>query len=150
MKSLRNEQCRQELTARLNKLSPDAKAAWGKMTVEQMLSHLVQSGDLPFESTVPDRSNWMSRNVIKPLVFYVLPIPKEVPTSPEIDQQENGRAPQGFEADKAMVIESFQKLGEIATDHKCLNHPFFGPMSAKQWCRLGYKHADHHLRQFGV
>ena len=150
MKSLRNEQCREELAARLNKLSPDAKAAWGKMSVEQMLSHLVQSGELPFESTVPDRSNWMSRNVIKPLVFYVLPIPKEVPTSAEIDQQQDGRRPEGFEIDRAKVIESFQKLGETPADQKCLDHPFFGRMSANQWCRLGYKHADHHLRQFGV
>lgn len=150
MKSLRNEQCREELIKRINSLSPDAKAAWGKMNVEQMLSHLVQSGDLPFESTVPDRSNWMSRNVIKPLAFYLLPMPKEVPTSPQIDQQQDGRPPLGFETDRALVIESLHKVGSIAKDQKCLDHPFFGPMSANDWCLLGYKHVDHHLKQFGA
>lgn len=150
MKSIRNEQCREELISRINSLSPDAKAAWGRMTVDQMLSHLVQSGELPFQSSVPDASTWMSRTVIKPLAFYLLPIPKEVPTSPEIDQQQNGRPPQGFETDKVQAIELLNKLGTVAPDFKCLDHPFFGKMSAKEWGLLAYKHADHHLRQFGA
>jgi hypothetical protein len=29
-------------------------------------------------------------------------------------------------------------------------HPIFGALSARDWLRWGYLHADHHLRQFGV
>ncbi len=29
-------------------------------------------------------------------------------------------------------------------------HPFFGPMTREQVGHLAYKHADHHLRQFGA
>jgi hypothetical protein len=29
------------------------------------------------------------------------------------------------------------------------SHPMFGGMTAKDWMRWGYLHADHHLRQFG-
>ena len=29
-------------------------------------------------------------------------------------------------------------------------HPFFGRLSRRSWGVLGYKHLDHHLRQFGV
>ncbi len=29
-------------------------------------------------------------------------------------------------------------------------HPFFGSMTRSSWGVLGYKHFDHHLRQFGV
>ena len=150
MKSLRNEQCCEELIGRINTLSPDAKPAWGRMSVEQMLSHLVQAGELPFESSVGDRSSFMSRNVIKHLVLSVVPITKEVPTSPDMDQQQNGRPPEGCEVDRAKAIESIHKLGKLPLEQKCLDHPFFGPMSVKQWCRLAYKHTDHHLRQFGA
>jgi hypothetical protein len=150
MKNVRDEKCREELVRRVNALTPDSKPAWGRMSVEQMLSHLVQSGELPFDASVSDRSSFMSRHVIKHLVLTAVPIPKEVPTSPEIDQQQGGRPPQGFEIDKLNAIESFHKLGVLSLDHKCLSHPFFGKMSVKQWCRLAYKHADHHLRQFGV
>lgn len=28
-------------------------------------------------------------------------------------------------------------------------HSFFGPLTPEEWALLGYKHLDHHLRQFG-
>lgn len=120
------------------------------MNVGQMLSHLVQSNEMPFVSCVPDESNWFSRTLLKPLVLYVLPVPKEVKTPAPLDQQQDGRKPVGFDVDKKSVIELIEKLGTIKTDHECLAHPFFGAMSAKQWAVMAHKHIDHHLRQFGV
>jgi hypothetical protein len=29
-------------------------------------------------------------------------------------------------------------------------HPILGRLSRGQWMRWGYRHMDHHLRQFGV
>jgi len=29
-------------------------------------------------------------------------------------------------------------------------HPLFGPMTWRQWGVATYKHADHHLKQFGA
>ena len=150
MKSLRDEKCRRALIDRINNLRPETKALWGRMSVEQMLSHLVQAGELPFVASVPDRSGFMSRNVIKPLMLYFLPMPKEIQTSPQMDQQQEGRRPAGFDIDKAGLIEEIQKLGTLRTDHDCLPHPFFGKMSVKQWCVISHKHIDHHLRQFGA
>jgi hypothetical protein len=150
MKTIRDEKCRGDLIARLDKLTGEEKPGWGMMSVEQMLSHLVQTGDLPFESSVPDQSNFMSRNVIKPLMLYLLPMPKEIKTSPQMDQQQEGRKPLGFAVDKPKVVGSIERLGTLPLDHDCLGHPFFGKMSTGQWCVLAYKHIDHHLRQFGA
>ena len=149
MKTLRDEKCRAALIERLNKLSPESKAVWGRMNVDQMMSHLVQSGELPFVATVPDRSSLFSR-VMKPLVLYLLPKPKEIKTSAEIDQQQDGRKPEGLDADRTRVIQEIDRLGTLHVDHECLYHPFFGKLSAKEWAVLGHKHIDHHLRQFGV
>lgn len=150
MPTIRNETDRTKLIERLNKLTGDETPVWGKMNVNQMMSHLVQGGELPFEASVPDRSTFMSRTIIKPLILYVLPMPKEVKISAEMDQQQKGRKPLGFETDRALLIESMKKLGELSIDHKCLDHPFFGKMSAKDWANIAYKHIDHHLKQFGV
>ncbi len=150
MPTLRNETDRTKLIERLNKLSGDEAPLWGKMTAEQMMSHLVQGGELPFEPSVPDRSTFMSRTFIKPLILHVLPMPKEVKVSAEMDQQADGRKPLGFDTDRSLLIESMKKLGELSVDHKCLDHPFFGKMSAKDWANIAYKHIDHHLKQFGV
>ena len=120
------------------------------MSVEQMLSHLVQAHDLPFNSDIPDMSSFFSRTLIKPLVLYVLPMPKEIETSARMDQQREGRKALGFETDKKLVIESVGRVGTLPADHDCSYHPFFGKMSAKDWGLIAHKHMDHHLRQFGV
>jgi hypothetical protein len=120
------------------------------MNVEQMLSHLVHSGELPFVASVPERSSFLSRRLVKPLVLYLLPMPKEIKTSAEMDQEQQGRPPLGFEEDRRNLIESINKIGELPEHHDCLAHPFFGKMSARQWALIGHKHIDHHLRQFGV
>ena len=150
MKSIRDEKCRAELLDRLNKVTPEAKALWGRMSVEQMMSHLVQAGELPFNSDIPDISTFMSRTFIKALVLYVLPMPKEVKTSAPMDQQQDGRKPLGFEIDKAKTIELLNQIGTLPSDQECSYHPFFGKMSVKEWGLIAHKHTDHHLRQFGV
>lgn len=149
MKTLRNKNDRSALIERLEQLGGDETPVWGKMTAPQMMSHLVQAGEMPFVSSVPDRSGFMSRTFIKPLILYVLPMPKEVKTSPEMNQQEKGRKPGEFTADRNLLIKSMEKLGELPLDFKCLGHPFFGKMSAKEWAGLAHNHIDHHLRQFG-
>lgn len=150
MPTIRDENTRSMLIGRISKLTGGETPLWGKMTAEQMMSHLVQAGDLPFEASVPDRSTFMGRTIIKPLILYVLPMPKEVKISPEMNQQEKGRPPQGFDIDRELLYTSLEKLGTLPTDHKCLEHPFFGKMSAKEWAVIAYKHIDHHLKQFGV
>lgn len=150
MKTIRDHTKKEELVRRLNSLSGDERPVWGKMSLEQMMSHLVQACELPFISSVPDRSDLLSRTLIKSLVLYVLPMPKEVKVSPEMDQQAKGRPPGGFAADRQKVIEEIDRIASLPIDHQCLGHPFFGKMSVKEWGVIVYKHTDHHLKQFGV
>ncbi|MBK8465425.1 MAG: DUF1569 domain-containing protein [Chloracidobacterium sp.] len=150
MPTIRNQTERTKLIERLNKLTGEEKAAWGKMNVNQMVSHLVQAGDLPFSASLSDKSTFFSRTFIKPLILYVLPMPKEVKTSPEMNQQESGRKPLEFDVDKGLVIDLINRLGDLPVDHDCKYHPFFGKMNAKEWAVIAYKHIDHHLKQFGV
>jgi len=150
MRSIRNQAERDQLVRRLNKLTGDERPLWGKMTCDQMLSHLVQGAELPFEASVPERSTFVFRNLMKPLVLYVLPIPKDVKVSPEMNQQEKGRPPQGLTLDREILTEMMARVGTLPADHDCLNHPMFGKMNAKEWGLLIYKHTDHHLKQFGV
>ncbi len=150
MKTVRNEDLRNDLIRRLNELDRAAKPQWGKMNVEQMMSHLAQTAEWPFvHSGLPDRSNLFTRTIVKPLVIYVLPMPKEVKLPAQADQLEGGRPPQGLEADRELVIEALHKLGTCSESHDCREHPFFGKLTAKQWALIAHKHIDHHLRQFG-
>src|SRR5688500_12020272 len=105
MKTIRNDGERSALIERISKLRGDETPSWGKMTVNQMISHFVQAGEMPFEAKLPDNSTFASRKLIRPLILYVLPMPKEVNTSPEMNQQENGRPPQDFDADRKLVVD---------------------------------------------
>ena len=150
MSTLRNETARNKLIQRLKNLRGDEQPSWGKMSLDQMLSHLVQASEMPFTSSVAEHSNVLTRTVIKPLILYVLPMPKEVKVSAELDQRQKGRKPLGHIEDRELVISLIHKLGTLPDSYKCLNHPFFGEMSAKEWARIAHKHIDHHLKQFGV
>lgn len=120
------------------------------MSVNQMMSHLVQAGELPFSVSLPDKSNLFSRILIKPLILYVLPMPKDVKTSPEFNQRQNGQKPLEFDVDKALVIDSINKIADLPIGQDCKHHPFFGKMTAKEWAVIAHKHISHHLKQFGV
>jgi hypothetical protein len=150
MKTIRNENCRNELIRRFNELDREAQALWGKMNVDQMLSHLVQTAEWPFVRSVPDRSNMFLRTIVKPLVIYVLPMPKEVKLPTQVDQLQDGRRPQGFEEDRELVVEALHRLGTLPKTQDCREHPYFGKLTAKQWALIAHKHVDHHLRQFGA
>ena len=77
-RSLSDASARQELVDRLDRLFPEAKPLWGKMTAPQMLAHL---------------ADWM------------------------------------------LMAKGALKAAR---------------MTPKAWYVLGYRHMDHHLRQFGV
>jgi hypothetical protein len=48
------------------------------------------------------------------------------------------------------IDETIGKMEAVASGPRWqTSHPMFGKMSAKDWMRWGYLHADHHLRQFG-
>lgn len=150
MKTIRNETDKRNLLTRLHKLTVNEKALWGKMNVNQMVSHLVQACEMPFGHKLGDKGNFITKNIVKPLVLYVLPMPKEVKTSPEMSQVENGRKPEEFTNDLKKVFELINKIAALPENFQGDIHPVFGKLNAKEWALIAHKHTDHHLRQFGL
>jgi hypothetical protein len=145
------------LERRFSQLRPDTPARWGQFTAPQMLSHVIQSLGMMAGSVemAPSPSPWIVRNwPLKHLLIYVLPFPKGLPTSPEL----LARASMPVESAQAAwsseigvlrhTLESLVVRGQ--GDVKWPDHVAFGPMSARQWGVLQYRHLDHHLRQFGL
>jgi len=149
--SLFNENKCGEIVNRINKLSPESKALWGKMNVNQMLCHLADALKMAInEREVADKSSFAARVFLKPLVLYVLPIPKNVPTAREIDQMQDGTPPVDFEADKKDLLVCIEKMCALQEDFAWAAHAKFGSMNRREWGLLAHKHIDHHLKQFGV
>ncbi len=72
--------------------------------------------------------------------------PKGVPTRPEVEQGKGGSPPVDFGQDLASLKSNVSRFCAASPR---LAHPIFGEMTADDWMRWGYLHADHHLRQFG-
>jgi hypothetical protein len=85
MKTIFNPRDHLELHERVQRLTTTQAAQWGKMTPLQMVAHLsdslrMASGELEAApKKVPLRFA-----PLKQLVLYLLPIPKGVPSSPEL------------------------------------------------------------------
>jgi Protein of unknown function (DUF1569) len=142
---------RGEIIARLNRLTPESKALWGKMNAGEMLCHCLDGSKMSLGEIPPtDRSNFLTRNFVKYLVVYVIPIPKDAPAAPEINPHKSGTKPQDFERERGLLIEEINNFANLKHEDFKGRHHVFGKMTANQWGRLGYKHLDHHLKQFGL
>jgi hypothetical protein len=68
--------------------------------------------------------------------------------SPTSDQMKFDSKAIDVERQKQEWIKRINAYAEIKNLE--IVHPFFGPMKKEQIGQLAYKHADHHLRQFGA
>ena len=152
MKTLACERDRTELLLRLKALQLTSPRRWGRMSVHQMVCHVADSfrmclGEMPVRLAVTP----LTRTILKWWAIEVpLPWPPGIRTRPEVDQLRGGGSkPVDFARD---VAELERLVGQITapevTFARC--HPLFGPMTNATWLRWGYRHMDHHLRQFGV
>ena len=131
----------------MNRITPEMKPLWGKFTAPQMLAHCndwmrMIRGELP---TAP-RPSKLNRWPIKQLAIYWMPWPKGVPTAKELLD----RPPDNWPAERDELCRSLEEIESVGANGKFPEHPAFGNMSRSAWGVLGYRHTDHHLRQFGV
>ncbi len=149
--NLFNATKRAELIARVNLLTPESKALWGKMSVGEMLCHCLDGSKMALGEIPPtDRSNIFTRSIVKFLVVYVIPIPKGAPAPPEINPHKKGTKPQDFEKERQLLIDDINNFANLQANDFKGKHHVFGKLTHHQWSRLGYKHINHHLKQFGV
>ena len=140
-----------ELKSRLAALRPDRRGQWGRMTAHQAVCHLSDSfaavlGDRP----LPPRPVDLRRRLMRFVAFTLpMPWPKGVPTSPAVDAEKDGTAPEDFAGDVERLAELLDRF--VATDGRSLEpHYAWGDLSRGEWGRYGYRHVDHHLRQSGA
>ena len=148
MRSILNEPDRAEISRRVRSLSSSSTRRWGSMDVVSMLQHLTLSARMTLgELTVPSSNKRAFQMFpLKHLIIHVLPFPKSAPTAPELKPG----AAASFEDERAALLELLERIGTGPTDGSGPAHPLFGPMTWREWGVTTYKHADHHLRQFGV
>jgi hypothetical protein len=127
VKNLFDTTIKLEIINRIDKLTPDSKAVWGKMNVAQMLAHVQKPIGIALGTHQPKGS------------FLLRLIDPTFITTGTIKD---------FEKEKAVLLELVNRFTEenITKDQ----HPIFGKLTKENWSKATWKHLDHHLKQFGV
>ena len=147
IKNLFDASVKQDIINRINKLTRDSKALWGKMTVGQMLAHCQKPIGVA-EGTHKLKRTFIGK-LLGPLVKSILyndkPFKRELPTDKSFIMTGTEKE---FEKEKSTLLEminNFTEQNMVDTPH-----PFFGKLTNEQWSNGMWKHLDHHLQQFGV
>ena len=147
VKNLFDSAVKAEIIVRINKLTPESKALWGKMNVSQMLAHL----QVPIG--VADGTQKLKRTlfgkIVGPMVKQTLyndkPFKRNLPTDPSFVMVKSEK---DFETEKQKLLSVVSNFSEAAIVNE--THTFFGKLTKEQWSKGTWKHLDHHLQQFGV
>jgi hypothetical protein len=149
MNSIFDKVSNETIIARINQLSPESKAIWGKMNAAQMCKHCTLANDVAFgkQDLKINFAVKLLGKLLKKKVFYGGEMGKNSPTAKEFiitDALE-------LETAKTDLIQNFSRFAaEGKSSIQTMNHPFWGKMTYEDWDALIWKHTDHHLRQFGV
>lgn len=149
MKTIFDASAREGLIARIAGIDGSSKARWGKMNPYQMVKHCIIFDEWVLGENAPRyRQSFLGLIFGKVALKSTLkddgPMKRNVPTLEEFKVREKLG---DMELEKAKWIGLFSKYGHFSNPD--FIHDFFGRMTQEQIGLLAYKHADHHLRQFG-
>ncbi len=150
MKSLFNTEAYKEIENRINSLSPQSSAQWGKMNTEQMLVHC----QMPIEIAMGKRKPSDKPGILKKLLFSVFkstlyndkPWKQNLPTAKDFIITEE----KDLQKERENLLALVNEFHTLKDKTQWEPHPFFGKLTPEQWGKSQYKHLDHHLKQFGV
>jgi Protein of unknown function (DUF1569) len=145
MKTIFDQATREALIKRVNTLSDNSTAQWGKMNCYQMIKHcrmweeMIQ-GQKSYKQVFIGRL--FGKMVLKSVLKDESPLRRSSPTHPEFRVKESG----DVLSERAKWIAAIEEYANFSNPG--FVHPFFGKMNQEQIGYLVYKHIDHHLRQF--
>ncbi|HSU28291.1 MAG TPA: hypothetical protein VLJ68_07915 [Chitinophagaceae bacterium] len=145
---------RTKLITCLQRLDPATPARWGKMNVQQMIEHYSReavrnaNGRLKVETivTAPENLGKMREFMMSEKPF------RENTVNPLMEKEPPALYFNTVQAAIGALQQELNYFFEVyeAQPNMVIRNPFFGDLNFEQNVQLLYKHALHHLRQFGV
>jgi hypothetical protein len=149
MNSLFSKEYAEEMIRRVEQLTPESQAQWGKMNVVQMLAHCSCTMEVARDQKHLKRL-FIGRvlgGLMRKHFYNDTPVKKNSPTHPYFIRVEELE----FQSEQERLINHLRAF-HTGGPEKCTKqqHAFFGKLTDDQWGMGMYKHTDHHLQQFGV
>jgi hypothetical protein len=147
MKTVFEQETRNELIRRIQSLQENSPRQWGKMSLSQMLRHCTQFEEMSLGKKKYKQA-FLGKLFGKLALKNILrdkPLKKNLPTVPEFRIKEKEPYVEEGKKNWISLIGEYELLSTEG-----FVHPFFGRMTKDQSGYWSYKHADHHLRQFSA
>lgn len=136
----------------LRALDPTTKPLFGKMNVHQMIEHMTDSFQMATEKIIPvhEQADDMT-DKMKMFMMSEKPFRENTP-NPLMSDEPLPTRHSTLEESLYELTAEIELFVKKFTDEpgKIVRNPFFGKLNFEEWIHLFYKHAHHHLRQFGV
>lgn len=150
METIFDKTIRSKLISRVNSLTNNHKAQWGKMNIYQMTKHCIFWDDwVQGKTDLVYKQEFIGllfgKMALRSLIKDDRPFKKNMPAGKKFIIKDRGgdiELLKKYWVERINAYEHFSNPGFV--------HDFFGKMSAEQIGILAYKHADHHLRQFNA
>src|SRR3954447_638212 len=125
MKSFAEEATRREVLARIESVDDSTVPKWGKFTARAMLDHIARAMEMSAgERAVGPKKTPARYFPIKQLFIYMLPMPKGLPTAPELLTDSPEPVEKSKETLRRLITAFAPQAGA---------HPAFGWMSVRAW-----------------
>lgn len=137
----------------LRKAQPTQQARWGKMDVQQMIEHMREVFKLANGKIILPLVNTDAEKLAKARAFLMTEAPfKENTKAPMMPEEPR---PHKYGSLEEAIAKLEPELRDVfvayaADPHKTIPNPVFDELNYEQQVNLLYKHALHHLRQFGL
>lgn len=138
------------LIQRIETLTPETQAQWGKMNVSKMLAHCNVTYEMMYDNIHPKPNGFVKfilKLLVKNKVVDETTYPKASKTAPAFVIKTD----KDFQQEKERLIQYMKKTQELGASYfDGRESHSFGQLSINEWNNMLYKHLDHHLRQFGA
>lgn len=135
----------------LKKLNGNEKPLWGKLSAQGMIEHMTDSFGIGWKRIVqPLYTKEEHLPKMKAFLLSDKPFREHTPNPymPDVPPLRNKEI-------SSAVSELETEIKNFVQFHKqnpgiIIQNPFFGDLNYEEWLQLLYKHAQHHLKQFGL
>jgi len=137
----------------LQQLDPSTPPRWGKMSVQQMIEHFAEAVRNACGKNKVENFYYPIEQVAAMHEFMMTDKPfKENTKNPFLGEEPDAARFKTVQAAIGNLQEEFiDFFAAFEKDPQLLvRNPFFGDLNFEQSVQLLYKHAAHHLRQFGA
>ncbi len=136
----------------LKQIPSDAPPRWGKMSLQQMIEHFsdnfrIASGKISYTDIITPEEQLQK---MRDFVMSDKPFPENTlnPLMPEVPAPVKNRSVEEALKELQTEIRYFFSVFE-KNNLQVTRHPVFGDLNFDENLHLLYKHALHHLKQFG-